>query len=849
MLAVYCDAGGFESDPAEPPQDPPYFSTGLNPFLEEAQLVSACFFFNRLQASGGDVSHLMEVLRGFYKEKPPPFADADDLLSTIDNIPVGGIPWQGFSCTYQGDLPANAPKWKTKEYSVWYRDPLKVMEEQIGNADLSKEMDRTLKAADGVHRQLQDLMSGDWSWEQADILAQDPANHGAMFAPIILGSDKTTVSVATGQNDYYPLYASLGNVQNHVRRAHRNALTVVGFLAIPKADREHQDSAEFRKFRRQLVHASLVRILASLKPWMTKPRLTYCGDGHYRRVIYGLGPYIADYPKACLLSAIVSGWCPKCAAYPHHLDGDPGDAVLRSHRHTRYVAELCDGKHKRMWDSYGILGDIEPFTSYFPRANIHDLLAPDILHQLIKGVFKDHLVTWIVTWIEAQPDGKKRLAEFDRRVNAAPHFSELRRFPDGRGFKQWTGDDSKALMKVIVPAIDGLVPRGMVCAVSAFMEFCYLARRSILEDRDLDKLDMLLEEFHQEREIFRELGIRDHFNLPRQHSLRHYRLLIQRFGAPNGLCSSITESQHIKDVKEPYRRSNRNQPLGQMITTIQRTSQLTAFEIHLRARGILNMPLPWARHTGTIIIESLSYPSRYGDTCAEINIYLTDTTIVARARYQRSLLYLQLQLRLPLEALLRRFLYEQLHPNPSEAVELSDCPFIDPLMHIKINHSVRAIFSAPSDRSNIRCLRQEIIRATPNWKNTGPRHDCVFINDAPGEGRCGFTSLGVAQVQLFFTFEHDQITYPCALVHWFRTVGDEPSSTTRMWKVKPLYNGANQRVQSIVHANSIVRSAHLVGVYGEQFLDSKYTYQRSNTAFKSYYVNKFVDHHAYEIAF
>lgn len=56
-----------------------------------------------------------------------------------------------------------------------------------------------------------------------------------MFAPVILGSDKTTVSVATGQNEYYPLYAGIGNAQNHVRRAHRNALTVVGFLAIPKS--------------------------------------------------------------------------------------------------------------------------------------------------------------------------------------------------------------------------------------------------------------------------------------------------------------------------------------------------------------------------------------------------------------------------------------------------------------------------------------------------------------------------------------------------------------------------------------------------------------------------------------
>ena len=38
-----------------------------------------------------------------------------------------------------------------------------------------------------------------------------------MFVPVIPGSDKTTVSVATGQNKYYPLYAGIGNVQNHVQ--------------------------------------------------------------------------------------------------------------------------------------------------------------------------------------------------------------------------------------------------------------------------------------------------------------------------------------------------------------------------------------------------------------------------------------------------------------------------------------------------------------------------------------------------------------------------------------------------------------------------------------------------------
>ena len=54
----------------------------------------------------------------------------------------------------------------------------------------------------------------------------------------------------------------------------------------------------------------------------------------------------------------------------------------------------------------------------FPRANIHELLTPDLLHQAIKGTFKDHLVQWVEDYLNAIHGTSKAegiLDEIDRR--------------------------------------------------------------------------------------------------------------------------------------------------------------------------------------------------------------------------------------------------------------------------------------------------------------------------------------------------------------------------------------------------------------------------------------------------
>lgn len=122
----------------------------------------------------------------------------------------------------------------------------------------------------------------------------------------------------------------------------------------------------------------------------------------------------------------------------------------------------------------------------------------------------------------------------------------------------------------------------------AFLEFFYIVRQEAITEDDLSKLRDALIQFHEYREIFITTGVRSHFLLPRQHSMVHYHSLIRQFGAPNGLCSSITESKHIRAVKEPWRRSNRYEALGQMLVTNQRLVQLVAARTDFANCGMLN---------------------------------------------------------------------------------------------------------------------------------------------------------------------------------------------------------------------------------------------------------------------
>jgi hypothetical protein len=164
--------------------------------------------------------------------------------------------------------------------------------------------------------------------------------------------------------------------------------------------------------------------------------------------------------------------------------------------------------------------------------------------------------------------------------------------------------------------------------------------------------------------------------------------------------------------------------------------------------------------------------------------------------------------------------------------------------------SDKEIVHHPDNLYGSQGMRREMIRSCPSWKRGPERRDCVLIVE--DEELDGMHGMVVGRVKMFFSFEHKDSFYPCALVDRFARVGRAPDPLTGMWKVKPetvKVRGNTVRVRTVEHLETILRAVHLIPVFGNGDLPSHFDYRCSLDAFEMYYVNKYIDHHAHETVF
>lgn len=197
---------------------------------------------------------------------------------------------------------------------------------------------------------------------------------------------------------------------------------------------------------------------------------------------------------------------------------------------------------------------------------------------------------------------------------------------------------------------------------------------------------------------------------------------------------------------------------------------------------------------------------------------------------------------------IRRFLYEQTHPENHTAgtdVNIEDCPRFSG--QFSAFDSAVVTYYLPSDTLGQTGCYRERIRATHTQGKdsaTVPRHDCVLV--ATDTTSSGFSSMQVARVRILLSITHLNTVIPCALVDWFVPEGDSPDPVTGMWIIKPQYTTNNRRSSSIIHLDSILRGIHLLPVHKKRAVAKMHSYSRSLDSYRRFYVNKYIDYHAFE---
>jgi hypothetical protein len=414
----------------------------------------------------------------------------------------------------------------------------------------------------------------------------------------------------------------------------------------------------------------------------------------------------------------------------------------------------------------------------------------------------------------------------------------------------------------------------MVKCIAAFLDFCYIVRRNALCTDTLEKAADALQRFHQYRDIFIQTGVRHGtISLPRQHSLKHYLPSIRLFGSPNGLCSSITESKHIPAVKKPWRRSNRYNALVQMLRTNQRMDKMHALRRVFTDKGMMTgttlsftegmlngeepVPPPGAVENGDDSDRDDHGAVRGARVMAFVvlaetagivlsTFFVSSLLLYTERAYPRYLSDVANHIDQPmLPELVRHFLYDQLNPdsaNPGADMPLDECPFFEG--RISVFHSATARFYAPSDLCGTRGMYRERIRSTPLWRGQYARRDTVFIETDPTLP--GMPGMDVGRIFLFFSFVFRDVSYPCALIHWFECVGGRPDDDTGFWMVRPMYERNGQRSLAVIHIESIIRAAHLAPIFGSGLMPDKIHFSDTLDIFNTYFVNSYADHHTNE---
>ncbi|KAJ3815928.1 hypothetical protein F5876DRAFT_29486 [Lentinula aff. lateritia] len=786
------------------------------------------------------------------------YRNSNDLNDIIDNK----IPSRRPSFTREEVIIAG------QSFDLYKRDIIECIQSLYGNPDHSQYLcfspERHYADPDNTVRLYHDFNTGKWWWNTQEALEADKP--GATIIPIIISSDKTQVTLFRNKAAY-PVYLTIGNLPKEIRRKPSQQGQIL-LAYLPTSRLEHiKNKAGRRRTLANLFHACMKDLTAPLREAGLEGIIMSSGDGVRRRCHPILAAFVGDYPEQILVTTAYSGDCVTCDAEKEDLGIYP---CVHPYRDIEAALEATHIPAPDLWVKKCLECNIKPvqhpFWADLPYTNIFASITPDILHQLYQGVMK-HLISWVTDICGAD--------EIDARVRRLPPNHTIRIFHKGIStLSRVSGTEHKQMCSFIlgvitdIPHLSAHQSNTLLAATRALLDFLYLSCYPIHTTESLSQLDEALSRFHAHREVFVQLGVRKHFNIPKLHFLCHYSRAITYYGTTDNYNTETTERLHIDFAKDAYRASNRKDEYVQMTHWLERREKIMHHKNYLSWR--------LSKQTSSLLTAQ-SFTPTPATLISQIGERY-DFPGARRTLVEMKCLYTQKLARFPtvkgvqLSRLedtgingygavrfthaLKRFLVQYRYPNiPFNQIDDWARFVVLPFSSLPVWHKLK--FNN-TELFGSKTLDSVTVHPS-SFKQTGQlmkssRFDTVLVKLKHGTNWAKGMYRLVGRVRVIFSLPPDKLDtlipsdipppQHLAYVTWFTKFTVNPEPATGLYRVKRDIESGGLCTASIVALDSIVCSAHLFPQWGGS-VPPEWTSETVLDHAPSFLLNIFKDEHVY----
>ena len=233
--------------------------------------------------------------------------------------------------------------------------------------------------------------------------------------PVTCASDKTHLANFLGDQHTWPLYLTIGTIQNDgCRTPEPRARILVWLIPCPPKGANNTDESS---------HSAVETVLSPLRNLeISGPRSKWnCVDGFRRECYPHLASQVGDHPEHFVPAQISYGSCLICEIAKDAPMGHSTFRPLDNPRCQQVYLERLDDTYIDVLHTLGVDAIRHQFWQY-PLCNVDRLWQPDELHQLLLGLVKD-LLHWLLKYLKA----RNVKDQFDNRFTSVPQYPGLQR--------------------------------------------------------------------------------------------------------------------------------------------------------------------------------------------------------------------------------------------------------------------------------------------------------------------------------------------------------------------------------------------------------------------------------------